>query len=261
VIPIRLSPGAWSPVIRRIATGSSARPAMAITFDDGPDPESTPHLIDALAEAGAKATHFLLGERVERHPELVAALVAAGHDVYAHGWSHEHYAAAQGEAAAAALARSEALLARHRPTPKTYLIRLPYNAGFTRIAIHRAMRRFHPDVQFAWWSHAITDYDIAGTRRGEASIRAAIADVVAQLDARRDLPGGVLLLHDTPVGPPEDAARMTTRLLVPEVMRVLKAKSFDLVALKPQLPAAVSRFFFRSPPPVTVMAAGQAGFL
>ena len=51
MIPFRLSLGAWSPVIRRI---SAQRPSMAITFDDGPYPESTPHLIAALSKAGAK---------------------------------------------------------------------------------------------------------------------------------------------------------------------------------------------------------------
>jgi len=258
MIPIRLSLGAWSPVIRRIAAPSApGRPAIALTFDDGPDPDSTPVVIEALGKAGARATHFLLGERVERHPELVAALIAAGHDVYAHGWSHDHYDAARADDAVAAVARTETLLQRHRPTPKTYLIRLPYNAGFTSAAIHKAMRRFHPNIQFAWWSHAITDYDIAGKCRGEAAIRAAIADVVAQLDARRDIANGVLLLHDSPHGQPEDAAKMTTRLLVPEVIRVLKAKSLDIVSLKPRQAAApLSRFAFRSPQPVTVMAGG-----
>ena len=258
MIPVRLSLGAWSPVIRRITAESSTdgRPAMAITFDDGPDPESTPHLIEALAKAGAKSTHFLLGERVERHPELVAALVSAGHGVYAHGWSHDRYSAAEADAAAAATARTEALLARHRPTPKTYLIRLPFNAGFTSAAVHRAMRRFHPDVQFAWWSHTIADFKIAGTCKGEAAIRAAIADVVTQFGARDDLEGGVLLIHDAPLGQPEDAATMTTRLLAPEAMRVLKAKGFDLVALKPQPEPPLSRFAFRSPQPVMVTAAG-----
>jgi peptidoglycan/xylan/chitin deacetylase (PgdA/CDA1 family) len=255
MIPVRLSLGAFAPVIRRIdSAAGKGGPAMALTFDDGPDPESTPHLIDALAKAGATATHFLLGERAERNPDLVAALVAAGHDVYAHGWSHDRYAAASADAAAAALARTEALLARHRPTPETYLIRLPYNAGFTSAAIHRAMRAFHRDVQFAWWSHAIADYTIAGTCRGEAAIRAAIADVVGQLDRRHDLAQGVLLLHDAPHGQPEDAARLTTRLLVPEVMRVLKAKAYTLCSLKPRRPAPLSRFAFRSPQPVTVMA-------
>ncbi|HVZ02911.1 MAG TPA: polysaccharide deacetylase family protein [Dongiaceae bacterium] len=251
MIPIRLSLGAWSPVIRRIA---AERPSMAITFDDGPDPDSTPVLIEALAKAGARSTHFLLGERVERHPALVAALVAAGHDVYAHGWSHDRYDASQAADAAAATGRTEALLARHRPTPRTYLIRLPFNAGFTSAAMHKAMRGFHPHVQFAWWSHTIADFRIAQTCQDEAAIRAATADAIAQFEARRDLEGGVLLLHDAPLGGPEAPAALTTKVLVPEALRVLKAKGFDLVALKPQPEPPLSRFAFRSPQPVMVIA-------
>ena len=259
MIPIRLSLGAWSPVLRRIPAGTAgaARPAMALTFDDGPHPESTPQVIDALAKAGAKATHFLLGERVERHPELVAALVAAGHAVYAHGWSHDLYAPSQAAEAAAATARTEALLARHRPTPKTYLIRLPFNAGYNSAAMHRAMRRFHPDVQFAWWSHAIADFRIAQTCRGEAAIRQAVGAAIRRFEVRRDLANGVLLLHDAPLGQPDDPAPLTTRLLVPEAMRVLKAKGFDLIALPPRSQSApLSRFVFRSAQPVTVTAVG-----
>jgi hypothetical protein len=95
---------------------------------------------------------------------------------------------------------------------------------------------------------------IAGTRSGEAAIRAAIADAVAQFDARDDLASGVLLLHDAPLGQPEAAAAMTTRLLVPEMMRVLKAKAFDLVALQSQPPPPLSRFAFRARQPVMVIA-------
>jgi peptidoglycan/xylan/chitin deacetylase (PgdA/CDA1 family) len=254
MIPFRLSLGAWSPVIRRIAPGSTGRPSMAITFDDGPYPESTPHLIEALAKAEAKSTHFLLGERVEQHPELVAALVAAGHDVFAHGWSHDRYDASQAPEAAAATAKTEALLARHRPTPKTYLIRLPFNAGYNSAAMHKAMRRFHPRVQFAWWSHTIADYQIAQTAKDDAAIRAAVVDAIARFEARRDLENGVLLLHDAPLGLEGDLAAPTTRALVPEALRVLKAKGFDLVALKPQPEPPLSRFAFRSLQPVVVTA-------
>src|SRR5262249_10497985 len=144
-------------------------------------------LIAALKEGQAKASFFLCGVRVECHPELVAALVAEGHDVYAHGWDHHRYEDAEAEDAAAAMARTEALLARHSPAPKTYLVRLPYNAGFCPPVMHRALRRFHPALQFAWWSHAIADYQIAKQDLPEAEIRAACGAAVADLAARSDL--------------------------------------------------------------------------
>jgi peptidoglycan/xylan/chitin deacetylase (PgdA/CDA1 family) len=236
-------------VIRRIAAGGR----IAITFDDGPDPASTPHLIAALDAAGAKATFFLCGVRVDQHPDLVAALVAAGHTLYAHGWDHQFYGAEQAEEAMQAMARTEALLAKHRPTPDTYLLRLPYNAGLREVAIHRAMRRFHPDVQFAWWSHAIADYRIAGEKRSEAEIRQACADTTARLMASPDLDGGILLLHDAAITEPQESAILATRLLLPNVLAALKRRGLKGVSLPPRPHAnSASRFIFRSAEPVTI---------
>lgn len=59
-----------------------------LTFDDGPDPESTPTLLDALSNAGARATFFVLGEAVEREPGLAREIRAEGHAVGQHGHTH-----------------------------------------------------------------------------------------------------------------------------------------------------------------------------
>jgi peptidoglycan/xylan/chitin deacetylase (PgdA/CDA1 family) len=236
-------------VIRRI----DERGKIAITFDDGPAPASTPHLIAALDAAGAKASFFLCGVRVEQHPELVAALIAAGHMVYAHGWDHQFYRAEQADEALQAMTRTEALLAKHRPTPGRYLLRLPYNAGLREVAIHRAMRRFHPDVQFAWWSHAIADYRIAGERRSEAEIRQACADTTARLMASPGLDGGILLLHDAAITEPQESAALATRLLLPTVLEALKQRGLRGVALQPRpAQSSASRFIFRSAEPLTI---------
>ena len=61
---------------------------MALTFDDGPHPEGTPAVLEVLAAAGARATFFLIGEQVERRPELAARIVADGHAVALHGYRH-----------------------------------------------------------------------------------------------------------------------------------------------------------------------------
>ncbi len=61
---------------------------VALTFDDGPHPEGTPAVLEALARAQARATFFVIGEQVVRRPEVVAAIVAAGHEVALHGYRH-----------------------------------------------------------------------------------------------------------------------------------------------------------------------------
>ncbi len=61
---------------------------VALTFDDGPDPRTTPIVLAALARADATATFFLVGEQVERFGELVTEIVAAGHEIGLHGYRH-----------------------------------------------------------------------------------------------------------------------------------------------------------------------------
>jgi len=63
---------------------------VALTFDDGPHPQGTPIVLEILREADARATFFLVGEQVIRHPALVAEIVAAGHRVELHGHRHRN---------------------------------------------------------------------------------------------------------------------------------------------------------------------------
>ena len=62
--------------------------AVVLTFDDGPDPEQTPRILQALADHQATATFFVLMSRVDRHPDLLKAIVAGGHEVALHGRDH-----------------------------------------------------------------------------------------------------------------------------------------------------------------------------
>jgi peptidoglycan-N-acetylglucosamine deacetylase len=62
--------------------------AVALTFDDGPHPQGTPRVLDLLRAANAHATFFLVGEQVERFPELAREIVAAGHEVAVHCFRH-----------------------------------------------------------------------------------------------------------------------------------------------------------------------------
>src|SRR3954468_6253654 len=61
----------------------------ALTFDDGPDPDATPDVLDALDAAGVSATFFLVGEQVAAHPDLAQEIAARGHEIQAHCFDHK----------------------------------------------------------------------------------------------------------------------------------------------------------------------------
>lgn len=74
--------------IRRLPTAAAARREVALTFDDGPDPDVTPAVLDLLDTHGAKATFFCIAERARRHPQLCAEIVRRGHSVQNHSDRH-----------------------------------------------------------------------------------------------------------------------------------------------------------------------------
>jgi peptidoglycan-N-acetylglucosamine deacetylase len=68
--------------------GLASNDTIALTFDDGPDPEVTPRILSALSDHGAKATFFMCGLAAERHPDIVRAVAAEGHAIGGHTWHH-----------------------------------------------------------------------------------------------------------------------------------------------------------------------------
>jgi peptidoglycan/xylan/chitin deacetylase (PgdA/CDA1 family) len=79
---------ALGPALTRLPPAFARRGAVALTFDDGPDPDVTPWVLDALDRGGARATFFCVGERVHRHAALAADIVRRGHAVENHSYSH-----------------------------------------------------------------------------------------------------------------------------------------------------------------------------
>lgn len=71
-----------------VTHGSRNRNRVALTFDDGPDPEVTPLVLDALAKHDAHATFFAIGRALVAHPKLAGDIVAAGHELGNHSWGH-----------------------------------------------------------------------------------------------------------------------------------------------------------------------------
>jgi len=79
--------GYYLPIISR---GKSREQAVALTFDDGPDPLSTPDLLRLLSKHRVKATFFVIGEKATEHPELVNEIVRQGHSIGNHTYTHDN---------------------------------------------------------------------------------------------------------------------------------------------------------------------------
>ncbi|WP_407661345.1 polysaccharide deacetylase family protein [Frankia nepalensis] len=153
---------------------------VALTFDDGPDPASTPHFLEALAATGTRATFFVLGPMLARAPGLGRELVAAGHEVAVHGWEHRYTTFRTPWALADDLARSRDLVTD--VTGRSPLFFRPPYGVLSAGALTAARRLGLRPVLWTAWGRDWTR-------------RATPATVLATV--RRDLAGGgTVLLHD-----------------------------------------------------------------
>lgn len=98
-----------------IFSGPADVSALAITVDDGPDPETTPLIMDALEAAGVRATFMLIGENASAAPETVAAIAARGHEIGHHMDRDEMTARLDGAALERGIAETAEFLRRFGP--------------------------------------------------------------------------------------------------------------------------------------------------
>ncbi|GHJ16911.1 MULTISPECIES: polysaccharide deacetylase family protein [unclassified Micromonospora] len=161
--------------------GLGAPDRVALTFDDGPDPESTPHFLDVLAAHRVRATFFVLGVMLRRRPDLGRRLVAAGHEVALHGWAHDNLLLRGPAGTVRDLTRAYDLVVDVTGRPPAFL-RPPYGV-LTGAALVAARRlRLRPVLWSCWGRDWTTSATGDGVRRR----------VLAGLRG-----GGTVLLHDS----------------------------------------------------------------
>lgn len=184
---------------------------LALTFDDGPDRDATPAVLEALGAAGARATFFLVGEQVEAHPGLAAEVAARGHLVGLHGYRHvEHDQLAEPRAD---LEQGAAALAAATGEPPA-LFRPPY--GRFSAASYAACRDL--GLSPVYWSGWGCDWEPIPAAR--------IADLVI-----RDIaPGVVVLLHDSARYARRPSARPTAEA-IPLIAQFARRQGLALVPL------------------------------
>lgn len=164
--------------------GDTSRPRIALSFDDGPSPTVTPGVLEVLREHGVRATFFVLGDPADRYPDTLRAIVAAGHELGNHGWSHTSFRSlfpSQIEAELDRTADRIEALGGARPR----LVRPPFGR-FPESSVALAARR---GEDFVLWS-----VDGGDTERSADAGRSAL-DIANEV-VRSAEPGAIVLLHD-----------------------------------------------------------------
>jgi len=164
-----------------VARGPRSGRRVALTFDDGPDPEVTPAVLDALAQHGGRATFFSIGRLLEEHPQLARRVVAEGHELGNHSWRHSRWQNLFGaEGHAREIERAERAIAAVTMSQARPLYRPPIGLKSPQLA--RVAYRSQLTL-LAWSLHS---HD---TRRTDP-------ERVVQHVLKKIQPGDIVLMHD-----------------------------------------------------------------
>jgi peptidoglycan/xylan/chitin deacetylase (PgdA/CDA1 family) len=205
----------WRVFADAVVRGPRGARGVALTFDDGPDPKWTPRVLATLAKHGATATFFLIAKKAEAHPDVVRAILDAGHAVGLHSYAHDRLFALRREARVREDLEHGIRVLEELTGARPTLFRPPI--GHTNPIIARVADAL--DLTVVGWT--LSGHD------GVASAR--VSDVVARV--RRDLRDGIIVaLHDAPeTGTREPAAVKA----LPAILDAIASERLDVVTLAP----------------------------
>jgi peptidoglycan-N-acetylglucosamine deacetylase len=193
-----------------VADSVAGERAYALTFDDGPHPQGTPAVLDALSAASARATFFLVGEQVLRNPSLAGEIVAAGHDVALHCHRHRNLLRLSPGQVRDDLERALSAIATHAGAqPRLY--RPPYGILNASALAGARMRGWRTLL----WSHWGRDWEASATASSIASLATAGAGA-----------GSVILLHDADDYSAAGSWRNTAAAL-PRIIETMAARGLE----------------------------------
>jgi peptidoglycan/xylan/chitin deacetylase (PgdA/CDA1 family) len=182
---------------------------VALTIDDGPDPQWTPKVLAVLRQHNIRATFFMIGQNAERHPDLVRRVADEGHTVATHTWSHRNLQRLDPQGVRAEIGRGLDAAAAARPGLRPTLFRAPYgNWSPAAFAVCAEL-----GLRSIAWSVDPRDWDEPGT----ATITSR---VLAQTGPR-----GIVLNHDGGGNRSQTVAAM--RDYLPQLL----AKGYQFVGL------------------------------
>lgn len=210
---------ALGPNLIRLPAAAEARREVAITIDDGPDPEVTPRVLELLDQRGAKATFFCIGRKALQQRELCAEIAARGHAVENHSYHHRHTFSLSGLRGFERELRlaQDALAGITGVRPRFF--RAP--AGLRNPMLDPVLDRL--DLSLASW-----------TRRGFDTRRNRPERVLASL-TRGLRAGDILLLHDGNAARTAGGVPVILEVL-PRLLDVLEARRLYPVTLRDACP-------------------------
>jgi peptidoglycan/xylan/chitin deacetylase (PgdA/CDA1 family) len=170
---------------------------VALTFDDGPDPRTTPLVLDRLDQLSLHATFFCLGQQVASHPEMVSEIRHRGHQVETHGFRHEHHFLRTPRWVRADLDSAIDALDHVGIHPRWFRPPFGQTTGATMVEARRHNLRL---VLWSAWGREWDEPDSISVAR---RVRAGIG------------PGGIVLLHDADVQSPPGSSRRAIEALGP----------------------------------------------
>lgn len=172
-----------TPSSAKPATYAQARvdqPYIAMTFDDGPSAENTPRLLEMLKQRNIKATFFLIGQNVVSNPDLVRRILAEGHEIGNHSWTHPQLSKLSDDRVTAEITKTQdAIKDASGFTPA--LLRPPYGAITPR---QREWIQDRFGLNIILWSVDPFDWKRPG------------ASVITQRILSQTRPGAIVLSHD-----------------------------------------------------------------
>ena len=198
---------ATSLVVSRVAT---ERPAVALTFDDGPHERHTRRVVDALG--ASRATFFVLGNRTRQWPSIVRETMEAGHEIASHGYDHTHLWKLSPSQTMQDLRRArQAIMDATGRRPAAY--RPPH--GMFNLSAWIGAQKL--EMRRTLWSASARDW------AHDASPESITANALAGARA-----GAVILLHDG--GGSDDRAEKTVQAL-PALLDGLRQRGLEAVTL------------------------------
>jgi len=164
-----------------VIRGPKDADGVVLTFDDGPDPEHTRKILDILDEHEAKATFFVIGRKVEQHPDVAREIVERGHELGVHGFAHDRLFSLRGPTRVRDDLKKAVAAIENATKKKPRLFRPPI--GHTNPTIARVADEL--DLTIVGWS--VAGYD--------GIARAQPVRVAERVKAAMD-DGDIVLLHD-----------------------------------------------------------------